>query len=139
MVQLITGEKGKGKTRHLLDRVNSEIQKVTGSVVFLDKSSKHMFELNNRIRLIDVSEYSLRDPDEFAGFVSGIISQDHDLEQMYIDNVLKLSNATDEQIDPLMERLEDISKKWGVDFVINISKDEKELSEKLREKIIISL
>ena len=139
MVQLITGEKGKGKTRHLLDRVNSEIQKVTGSVVFLDKSSKHMFELNNRIRLIDVSEYSLKDPDEFAGFVSGIISQDHDLEQMYIDNVLKLSCATDEQIEPLMERLEDISKKWGVDFVINISKDEKDLSEKLREKIIISL
>ncbi len=98
-----------------------------------------MFELNNRIRLIDVSEFELKDPDEFAGFVSGIISQDHDLEQMYIDNILKLSQASDDQIEPMILRLEDIGKKWGVDFVIDISKDEKELSEKLREKIIISL
>ncbi|MBQ7557115.1 MAG: twitching motility protein PilT [Lachnospiraceae bacterium] len=139
MVMLITGEKGKGKTRHLIDKVNTEVKKVNGSIVFLDKSTKHMFELNNRIRLIDVSEFELKDPDEFAGFVSGIISQDHDLEQMYIDNILKLSQASDDQIEPMILRLEDIGKKWGVDFVIDISKDEKELSEKLREKIIISL
>ncbi|MCR5304491.1 MAG: twitching motility protein PilT [Lachnospiraceae bacterium] len=139
MVMLITGEKGKGKTKHLLDKVNSEIKDIKGSVVFLDKSAKHMFELNNRIRLIDVSEYSLKDPDEFAGFISGIISQDHDLEQIYVDNLLKLSNASDEEIEPLIDRLDDIGKKWGVDLVINISKDEKELSEGVRKRIIISL
>lgn len=66
MVQLIVGKKGKGKTKHLLDKVNSEVQKVSGNIVYLDKSTKHMYELNNKIRLIDVSSYLITDPDEFV-------------------------------------------------------------------------
>ena len=82
MVQLVAGKKGKGKTKYLLDKVNTEVQSVSGNIVYLDKSTKHMYELNNRIRLIDVSSYLVSDSDEFVGFVSGIISQDHDLEKM---------------------------------------------------------
>ena len=82
MVQLIVGKKGKGKTKHLLDKVNSEVQNVSGNIVYLDKSTKHMYELNNKIRLIDVSSYMISNSDEFVGFICGIISQDHDLQQM---------------------------------------------------------
>ena len=57
MVQLVVGNKGKGKTTYLLDKVNTEVQKVSGSIVYLDKNTKHMYELNNKIRLIDVSYY----------------------------------------------------------------------------------
>ena len=83
MVQLIMGKKGKGKTKHLLDKVNSEIKTVNGSIVYLDKSSKHMYELNNKVRLIDCTNFPLKNSDEFVGFICGIVSQDHDLEQMY--------------------------------------------------------
>ena len=83
MVQLIVGKKGKGKTKQLLDKVNSEVKDISGSIVYLDKSTKHMYELNNKVRLIDVSRYMIENADEFLGFVCGIISQDHDLEQMY--------------------------------------------------------
>nr|WP_330370323.1 hypothetical protein [Butyrivibrio sp. AE3003] len=86
MVQLIVGKKGKGKTKCLLDKVNTEVKNVLGSVAFLDKSTKHMYELNNKIRLIVVSEFMIENSDEFIGFVSGIISQDHDLQQMYFDS-----------------------------------------------------
>ena len=54
MVQLIVGKKGKGKTKCLLDKVNTEVKNVLGSVVFLDKNTKHMYELNNKIRRIVV-------------------------------------------------------------------------------------
>ena len=53
MVQLIVGKKGKGKTKQLLDKVNSEVKDISGSIVYLDKSTKHMYELNNKVRLID--------------------------------------------------------------------------------------
>ena len=86
MVQLIVGRKGKGKTKQLLDKVNAEIKTVSGNIAYLDKSTKHMFELNNKVRLINVSEYMISDADEFVGFICGIISQDHDLEQMYFDS-----------------------------------------------------
>ena len=77
MVQLIIGNKGDGKTKHLLDRVNSQIKTASGNIVYLDKSTKHMHELNNKVRLINVTDYPLKNSDEFIGFLCGIISQDY--------------------------------------------------------------
>ncbi|MBS7339584.1 MAG: twitching motility protein PilT [Lachnospiraceae bacterium] len=139
MVQLIVGKKGKGKTKHLLDKVNSEVQQVPGSIVYLDKSTKHMYELNNKIRLIDVSSYFISDSSEFIGFVSGIISQDHDLQQMYFDSFLKIACLENESIEPVIEKLEKIGEAFGVDFILSVSMDESELPASMKEKIIVSL
>ncbi len=139
MVQLIVGKKGKGKTKQLLDKVNSEIKEISGNIVYLDKSTKHMYELNNKVRLIDVSQCAIENSSEFTGFVCGILSQDHDLQQMYFDSFLKLSHLEDQDITPTVEKLEKISKIFDVNFILSISKDEDELPEALKEKIIISL
>ncbi|MCI9313416.1 MAG: twitching motility protein PilT [Lachnospiraceae bacterium] len=139
MVQLIVGNKGKGKTKHLLDKVNSEIKDVQGNVVYLDKSRKHMFELNNKIRLIDVSDYLVSNSDEFIGFICGIISQDHDLQHMYFDSFLKIACVEQSDVSATIAKLETISAKFHVDFVLSISIDESELPESLKSKVIISL
>ena len=139
MVQFIVGKKGKGKTKHLLDKVNTEIKDVQGNVVYLDKSTKHMFELNNKIRLIDVSEYMVTDSDEFIGFVCGIISQDHDLQQMYFDNFLKIACLEGQDITAIVEKLDKLSKNSDVDFVLSVSMDESELPVALKDKVIVSL
>ena len=139
MVQLIVGKKGKGKTKQLLDKVNSEVKDIAGSIVYLDKSTKHMYELNNKVRLIDVSRYMIENADEFLGFVCGIISQDHDLEQMFLDSFLKIACLENEDITPVIEKLEKISQNYGIDFVLSVSMDESELPEALKSKIIVSL
>ncbi len=139
MVQLIVGNKGKGKTKHLLNRVNTEVQTVSGNIVYLDKSAKHMYELNNKIRLIDVSSYFITNLDEFAGFICGIISQDHDLEQMYFDSFMEISCIGPEQLETTITKLEKISEAFHVKFVISISLDEDELPVSLKDKIAVSL
>lgn len=139
MVQLIVGKKGKGKTKHLLDKVNTEVQNVSGNIVYLDKSTKHMYELNNKIRLIDVSSYMITNPDEFVGFISGIISQDHDLEQMYFDSFLKIACLEDGNIESIIEKLEKISEAFKVNFILSVSVDEEELPASVKDKIIVSL
>ena len=139
MVQLIVGKKGKGKTKQLLDKVNSEVKDISGSIVYLDKSTKHMYELNNKVRLIDVSRYMIENESEFLGFVCGIISQDHDLEQMFLDSFLKIACLENEDITPVIEKLEKISQNYGIDFVLSVSMDESELPEALKSKIIVSL
>lgn len=139
MVQLIVGKKGKGKTKCLLDRVNTEVQNVLGSIAFLDKNTKHMYELNNKIRLIVVSDFMISNSDEFIGFVSGIISQDHDLQQMYFDSFLKISCLEGQDITGVIEKLDQISEKFGVDFVLSLSMDEAEVPEAVKSKIIVSL
>ena len=139
MVQLIVGKKGKGKTKCLLDKVNTEVKNVLGSVVFLDKNTKHMYELNNKIRLIVVPDFSITNPDEFIGFVSGIISQDHDLQQMYFDSFLKISCLEGKDISEVIEKLDKLSEKFGVEFVLSLSLDESELPDSVKSKVVISL
>lgn len=139
MIQLIVGNKGKGKTKHLLDKVNTEIKDVQGNVVYLDKSTKHMFELNNKIRLIDVSDYLITNSDEFIGFICGIISQDHDLQHMYLDSFLKIACLDENDISTTIAKLDTVSGRFHVDFVISISVDEHALPDELKSKVIISL
>ena len=139
MIQIIAGKKGKGKTKQLLDKVNSEVKTAHGSIVYLDKSSKHMYELNNKVRLIDTSEFGLSSSDAFIGFVCGIISQDHDLEQMYLDSVLKIAKLEDTDISDTITRLDAIGDKYHITFVLSISLDEAELPENAKEKVIVSL
>ena len=139
MVQLIVGNKGKGKTKHLLDKVNTVVKDAQGNIVYLDKSTKHMFELNNKIRLIDVSDYLVTNSDEFIGFICGIISQDHDLQHMYFDSFLKIACVNESDLGAAIEKLETISTKFHVDFVLSISVDEHALPESLKSKVIVSL
>ncbi len=139
MVQLIVGQKGKGKTKLLLDKVNSEVKNVSGNIVYLDKSTKHMFELNNKVRLIDVSDFSFVNSNEFIGFVCGIISQDHDLQQMYFDSFLKLARLEENQITEVVNKLEQLSEKFGVDFILSVSCDINGLDESVKSKVIESL
>lgn len=139
MVQLIVGKKGKGKTKQLLDKVNTEIKDAQGNVVYLDKSTKHMYELNNKIRLINVADYLITNSDEFLGFICGIVSQDHDLQKMFFDSFLNISCLEGKDITAVIQKLEAISDKFLVDFVLSVSADENELPEDMRSKIIVSL
>ena len=139
MVQLIVGEKGKGKTKYLLDKVNTEIKNVSGNIAYLDRSTKHMYELNNKVRLIDVSDFFIDSNNEFLGFIAGIISQDHDLQQMYFDGFLAMSNTKMDEFDAAVAKLEKYSERFGVDFILSVSANEKDIPESLKSKIIISL
>lgn len=139
MVELIVGKKGKGKTKVLLDRVNGAVKEANGNIVYLDKSAKHMYELNNKVRLIDVSGFPLKNADEFVGFICGILSQDHDLEQVYLDSFLKIAKLEDADVTGTLEQLEDIGKQFNVTFVISMSLDKEELPETLHDKISVAL
>ena len=139
MIQIIAGRKGKGKTKHLIDKANSAVKSANGSIVYLDKSDKHMYELSNKIRLINVNEYLITNQDEFLGFISGIVSQDHDLEEMYLDSFLKIAHLEGNDIVPAINKLNSLGEKFGVTFVLSVSADEADLPEAVKPYIIVSL
>ena len=114
MVEIIAGEKGKGKTKYLLDKVNDSVKSASGNIVYLDKSQKHMYELSNKVRLINVTDFPVTNCDEFLGFICGIVSQDHDLQEMYLDSFLTIANIEDAQINHAIEKLDIISEKYNV-------------------------
>ena len=139
MVQIIAGKKGKGKTKHLLDMANAAIKGANGTVVYLDKSAQHMYELNNRIRLINVNEFPVASAEGFLGFICGIISQDHDLEAMYLDSFLKLAGLEGEDITATLAELDQISAKYHVNFVLSVSMDGEELPESAKDMVLVAL
>ena len=139
MVQLIIGNKGRGKTRYLLEKVNSEVKDILGNICYLDKSSKHMFELNNRVRLINVSDFAIENTDQFIGFICGIISQDHDLEQMYFDSFLKIAHLEGQDITAALKRIQKIGDMFGVSFIISIAMDKDEVPAEFQELIAVAL
>ena len=139
MIQIISGVKGKGKSKYLIQKVNDAVKGSKGNIIYLDKNNKHMYELSNKIRLINVKDYPIDNYDAFLGFVCGLISQDHDLEAMYLDSFLSMASVTDDYVGYVLTQLDKISNAFGVDFVISISIDAENIPEEFRDKIVISL
>lgn len=142
MIQIIAGAKGKGKTKILLDKAGSAVKLSKGSIVYLDKNTKHMYELSNKIRLINVKDYCIEEANEFVGFLCGIISQDHDLEQVFLDSFLNIAcieKNPNADLGAILEKIDLISAKFNVDFVISISLDSHKLPETVQDKIIVAL
>ena len=134
MIQIISGVKGKGKTKFLIQKANEAVKASNGSVVYLDKNNKHMYELSNQIRLIVVPEVNVTDTDMFLGFIAGIISQDHDLDKIYLDSFLTTA-CIDDNLDYAVEKLGALSDKFGVDFVISASVDKENMPESVQKYV----
>ena len=97
-----------------------------------------MHELDSKVRLINVKDYPLKNCDEFIGFICGIVSQDYDLEQMYLDSFLKIAHLEDADLTDALTQLNEISEQFKVNFCISISVEEKDLPEFAKEQVIIS-
>lgn len=140
MVEIIVGQKGKGKTKALISKVNTEVRASSGSVVYIDKSGKHMFELDSKIRLINMSDYLVENTDEFIGFLCGVISQNNDIEEIFLDSFLTVAFIdTNNGLCDSLKKLETIGEKFNIKFVLSISKDESDLPECAKDKVILSL
>ncbi|MFW5650179.1 MAG: twitching motility protein PilT [Acetivibrio ethanolgignens] len=139
MIQIIAGEKGKGKTKILLEKVNTDIKTANGNVVYLDKSTKHMYELNNKVRLINVKDFLVSNYNEFLGFICGIISQDHDLEKVYLDSFLKVACVEEAGLEEVLTKLTKISEAFHIDFVLSVSLNKEQIPESVQKDIIVAL
>ena len=140
MVKIIAGKKGKCKTKYLLAGANERVEKATGSIVYIDKNGKHMYELSNKVRLINVAEYPIRSYNAFVGFVCGIISQDHDLEAIYLDSFLTVAHLEEaEDLTQAVEDFKNLGEKYGIDFVLSVSKDREDLPENAADMISVAL
>ncbi len=136
MVQLVVGVKGEGKTKIMLDSVHEAMKTATGNIVYLDKSSQNIHELDNKVRLINVSEYPIQNTDQFIGFVCGICSQDYDLEALYLDGFLKIAKLEGQDISAALSQLNKISEQFDVKMTVSISMAKDNLPEFAKAQVI---
>jgi hypothetical protein len=139
MIQIIAGAKGKGKTKVLLEKVNNEVNAAKGSIVYLDKNNKHMYELSNKIRLINVKDYLIENHSEFIGFLCGIISYDHDLQSIYLDSFLTIAYVDDNNINAAFDKLNLISNQFNVNLCISVSLNYDQIPDNMKQNVIVAL
>lgn len=122
MVKVLTGLKGSGKTKKMIHMANDLVETGTGSIVFINKNHRLIYDLKYQIRVVCMEDFShITNIDEYIGFLYGIISSDHDIEVIFIDGILSHKDVHIPDLKEFMNRLAEISKKHDLDFIVSIS------------------
>ena len=128
MVKLLVGHKGSGKTKQMIDLANNMVENSKGSTIFINRDQRLMYDLKYRIRVICMEDFEhVTNSDEYIGFLYGIISSDHDIETIFIDSILKHADFKMSDLPEFIDRLKDISKNYGMDFVVSLSAEKEEM------------
>ncbi|MDR2182795.1 MAG: hypothetical protein LBE55_01340 [Clostridiales bacterium] len=134
MIKLFAGEKGEGKTRKLIALANDRLTTTDGHIVFIDDDRRNIHEIHRNIRLVDTSEYPLLNYREFVSFIHGMISQNSDISEIFIDSLSGIIKSLDNKdLAALMVALEGVSKTHDVEFFITLNCDPKDLPQEAKK------
>ena len=136
MIQVIAGKKGSGKTKRIIEMANTAAKDPKHSIVFIDDDNRYMFDLSREVRFVNAGEYDIESDQMFMGFISGATSQNFDIGQIFIDAFKKLVKSDLSTTEWVFQRLEKISEKNGVDFILSISEDPADLPEFIAKYVI---
>lgn len=132
-MKLIIGVKGTGKTKTLIDMVNTSIDTSKGSVICIEKGDKLKFDIKYQCRLIDSDEYLICDAQSLFGFIAGIFASNHDVTDLYIDSALKICANDLAAFDKFLDEMDNLSEKFGVNLVMTSSIPVEEASDTVKK------
>ena len=134
MVKVIMGPKGTGKTKQMIDLINTAVETEHGNVVAIAHDSKLTFDINYKIRLVETSDYDIPNYDTLKGFLYGLYASNYDITHVFIDSLNKLvSTENKADVEAFLDWLEAFSQKSGIKYTVSISEDESTPSEGVRK------
>ncbi len=139
MIQIIAGEKGTGKTKELITMANDAALLSVSPIIYLDKNNKHMYELSNQIRMINISDFHIENFQMFCGFLYGIAAQDYNLNEIYLDSFLTIAHISKEDLEQSVKAMSLFSDSQGINLVISVSMDADEMPDIVKELVTVSL
>ena len=130
MINLIPGKKGTGKTKILVDAIKDAVSTATGNVVCIERGMKLTYDIPHKVRLVDAEEYGINSFDAFYGFVAGMLAGNYDIQQVYVDGILKIGGRDYEALGDMIEKLAMLAK--DIKIVLTVSADVDELPAKVK-------
>ena len=128
MVKLLIGNKGTGKTKKMIELANSSVEQAKGSIIFINKNARLIYDLDYKIRVICMEDFvHITNVSEYIGFIFGIISSNSDIEKFYLDGIMKHADISLEVLPEFIEKIKVISKDYGIDFVVSVSAELEEM------------
>ena len=137
MVKILAGEKGEGKTKRMIDMANAAGKEAKGNIVFVDDDNSHMYDLHYSVRFVETPKFIMEDPQVFRGFVCGILSQNSDIETIYIDGLNHIMDRiSDADFTAFIQELDKTSKEADMDMVMIISRKTDALPAEVQQYLI---
>jgi hypothetical protein len=136
MISIIASGKGTGKTKKIIEMANVDIEKLEGNVVYIDDDNRHMYDLKHDVRFVNLEEFPIKTTDEFIGFIYGIIANNYDIEKIYIDGLYNIMGSENDNVINFIDRIEWLSEKQTIDFVMTLSCNPELLPEKIKKHTI---
>ena len=125
MVRVIMGVKGTGKTKQMIELINSAVHSENGNVVCIERGPKLTYDINYKIRLVEASHYDMKGYEFLKGFISGLYAGNYDITHIFIDSLTKIvpSEATDLAVEDFLDWLNDFGEDNNIKFTVTISAD----------------
>lgn len=135
MIQVFCNKRGSGKTKELINLANSQLANAKGDSVYIDDDSSYIRQIDRRIRFISTDEFGINDCDGFYGLLCGIISENYDVENIYIDGILNIVSCSVRETSCLFRKVLSLSERFGLNIYVNINFEEEEVPEFIREYV----
>lgn len=132
MIKLIVGSKGSGKTKSMIEMINSSAKTTPGNIVCVEKSMKLTYDIDHAARLIDVDEYKISGYEMLFGFVAGILAGNYDIVEVYIDGVLKIGNYDMEGLGAFLDKL-NAQAGETIKMIVTVSANEEDLTDAVKK------
>lgn len=133
MIQVFCGKRGSGKSKNLIAMANECVDKVNGNVVYIDDDKRPMLELDRRIRFISTDDFNLANCNNIYGFLCGMLSEDYDIEAIFIDGLFNIVSGNVSDAAHLFLELEKLSEKFDLKIYININSECEEVPEFIKK------
>ena len=135
MLKLILGVKGTGKTKVLIDMVNSALAVTKGDVVCIEKGDQLRFDIKPAVRLVDSDEYLIHDAATLYGFIAGMLASNHDVTDLFVDGTLRICNRDMAAFEELLTKLDSLLEKVDVNVTMTVSMPTEEVTDIIRKYI----
>ena len=138
MIRLITGAKGTGKTKIIIDMANDNVETAKGDIVFLTDTDRYMYSLRYQVRVVNTDNWLKRDDspiseESLIGFIKGILAGNHDIETLYIDGAHRMLGKTVAEMESFFTDLYAVAKDTETRFVLTVSENEENFPEFLNK------
>lgn len=136
MITLLTGKKGSGKTKKLIELANKALDESKGYVVVLEKGQKLTYDIPHKARLVDTDAYDINSMEALFGFISGICAGNYDVTDVLVDSTLKITATGVEVLEELVAELSKLSDASNVKIVLSVSAAEEEIPPVLADYVL---
>ena len=134
MVRLIMSGSGEGKTKQLLELMDSAAETSTGCMVCIEPTRNMSFSLRHQTRLVDASEFSINSFDSLRGFICGLYAGNYDISHIFIDALYKVAgNRDDRAVGEFLNWLDTFSSPLGLKVTLTISADPSMATDTMRK------